>query len=121
MNRCLTYEELRVGDKWISPSRTVTEQDVMEFAELTGDFDPLYVESGSEFESPYGRPIAHGLLGLSLVAGLGSDNPRTATAAFVSLREWRFVGPNLLWRHLKWRHIFATYLGLSNSCTTNQA
>jgi len=93
MNDSLTFEEFRVGDKWISPARTVTEDEVMQFAGLTGDFDPLHVETDSEFESPFGQPIAHGLLGLSLVAGLGSDSPRAATTALVSVREWRFVGP----------------------------
>jgi acyl dehydratase len=90
MSDLLTFDECRVGDKWTSPARRVSEQDVMQFAYLTGDFDPLHVAGG---KSSYGQPIAHGLLGLSLVAGLGGDYPRAATVALISVRDWQFLGP----------------------------
>ncbi|MFV1964400.1 MAG: MaoC family dehydratase [Pirellulaceae bacterium] len=89
----LTFEAIHPGHTWTSSPRIVTEEDVMEFARLTGDYDPLHVDEDFASQSPFGRPIAHGLLGLSLVAGLGSDNPRAATAAFVAVREWRFLRP----------------------------
>lgn len=90
MSDLLTFDEFRVGDKWTSPGRKVSEQDVLQFAHLTGDFDPLHVAGET---SPYGQPIAHGLLGLSLVAGLGGDYPQAATTALISVRDWQFVGP----------------------------
>jgi len=89
----LTFDALHPGQSWTSSPRVVTEDDVMEFARLTGDFDPLHVDEDFASQSPFGKPIAHGLLGLSLVAGLGSDNPRAATVAFVAIREWRFLKP----------------------------
>ena len=42
---------------------------------------------------PFGKPIAHGLLGLSLVAGLGSTYPPVHTVAFIEVREWKFLRP----------------------------
>jgi acyl dehydratase len=89
----LTFEALDLGQTWTSAPRVVTEDDVMEFARLTGDFDPLHVDEEYAGQSPFGRRIAHGLLGLSFAAGLCSDCPRTATAAFVAVREWRFLRP----------------------------
>ena len=93
MSDALYFEQLKVGDRWVSPSRTVTEQDVSDFAGLTGDFDPLHTDQEYAAKSPFGRRIAHGLLGLSLVAGLSSQHPSMNTCAFVSISDWRFENP----------------------------
>ncbi len=89
----LYFEQLNVGDTWVSRGRTVTEADVVSFACLTGDFDPLHVDHEFAARSPLGKPIAHGLLGLSLLAGLNYNCPAVHTLAFVSLREWKFRKP----------------------------
>jgi len=93
MSDALYFEQLKVGDRWVSPSRTVTEGDVDDFAGLTGDFDPLHTDHDYAAKSPFGRRIAHGLLGLSLVAGLSSQHPSINTCAFVSIADWRFENP----------------------------
>lgn len=87
------FEDVSTGDCWRSPSRTITETDVVNFAGLTGDFNPLHVDHRFARSTPFGRPIAHGLLGLSLVAGLGSNSPSMHTAAFVRLVDWKFLHP----------------------------
>ena len=93
MMESIYFEELKLGDRWTSPSRTITETDVVNFAGLTGDFDPLHVDHQFASQSPFGRPIAHGLLGLALVAGLSSQCPRINTCAFVQIRDWQFLKP----------------------------
>ncbi len=89
----LGFDDLAVGDEWQSPARTVTEADVVQFAALTGDFNPLHVDRESAAATPFGRPIAHGLLGLSFAAGLTSTAPRVETLAFVGILEWAFLKP----------------------------
>ena len=89
----LYFEAIEVGDEWISPARTVTETDIVLFAGLTGDFNPLHVDHEYARNTPFGRPIAHGLLGMSLVAGLGSHSPCMQTAAFVQILQWQFLKP----------------------------
>lgn len=89
----LYFEQLHVGDVWTSRGRTITEADVVSFACLTGDFDPLHVDHEFAARSPLGRPIAHGLLGLSFLAGLNYNCPAVQTLAFVSLRDWKFRKP----------------------------
>ena len=89
----LYYEDVEIGGELTTPSHVVTQESILRFADVTLDHHPLHVDEEYCKNTEFGRPIAHGLLGLSLVAGLGSDNPRAATAAFVAVREWRFLRP----------------------------
>lgn len=93
MDSPLFFEDLEIGQTWVSPRRTVTEADVINFATSTGDFNPLHVDYDYASKSHYRQPIAHGLLGLSWVAGLGSYFPNVNTMAFTAVREWEFVRP----------------------------
>jgi acyl dehydratase len=89
----LYFDQVQAGDVWKSPARTVTETDVVNFAGLTGDFTPLHVDHEFARQTPFRRPIAHGLLGLSLLAGLSSRCPHMATLALVNVGEWKFLKP----------------------------
>lgn len=93
MDSPLFFDDIQVGHQWISPRRTITEADVIQFASMTGDFNPLHVDYEFAANSHYHQPIAHGLLGLSWVAGLGSNSPLVNTLAFTSVRNWEFTRP----------------------------
>jgi acyl dehydratase len=86
----LFFEDLHVGDCWQSETRQISPDDVVDFAELTGDHDPLHSERS---DSPFGRPVAHGLLGLSVLAGLSSQDPQVQTLALVGIDGWEFHHP----------------------------
>jgi 3-hydroxybutyryl-CoA dehydratase len=88
-----SFDDLVVGDEWESPRRTVTETDVVLFAGLSGDFNPLHVDHSSAGGNPFGRPVAHGLLGLAIATGLMSQAPRVDTLAFLAILEWKFHRP----------------------------
>jgi len=104
----LYYEDLVTGQQWESPPREISVGDVSAFSSLTGDFDPLHAAglsgektsevaaektAASEPASPFGRPVAHGLLGLSVLAGLSTEYPRVATLALVGITDWQFENP----------------------------
>lgn len=93
MHGPLFFEGVEVGQCWISSGRTITETDIVNFAGLTGDYNPLHVDHEHCRATPYGKPIAHGMLGMSLVAGLGSHAPWMQTAAFVRILDWQFSRP----------------------------
>lgn len=64
--RALTGQSLGTSD-W----RTMRFEDIVSFAEATGDRQWIHVDrERAERESPYGAPIAHGYFSLSLVGGL---------------------------------------------------
>lgn len=89
----LSFEQLNVGDKWTSAERTVLAADLQAFANLTGDHDPLHTDPQFAANGPFGKPVAHGLLGLSILAGLSSKAPAVLTAALVDIRSWSFTKP----------------------------
>ncbi len=89
----LYFDDVSTGQVWTSTGRTVTEADIVSFACATGDFNPLHVDAVFAAQSVYRRPIAHGLLGISWAAGLGSNYPRMHTLAFVAIRDWEFLKP----------------------------
>lgn len=88
------FEDIQVGDEYLSPGRTITEADIVAFAGLSGDYNVLHTDAEFMKTSIFGERIAHGLLGLSVASGLGTRaTPRPfATLAFLGLR-WRFKGP----------------------------
>ena len=92
-NDPLAYEQLGLGDKWTSEERVIIASDLISFADLTGDHDPLHTDSEFAATGPFGRPVAHGLLGLSILAGLSSNAPSVLTAALVDIRSWNFSKP----------------------------
>lgn len=85
--------ELGVTD-WI----TVDQDRIDQFAACTGDRQWIHVDvERARHESPFGGPIAHGYLSLSLVAAmvmeLGVIPPDAASALNYGLDKVRFVAP----------------------------
>lgn len=89
----LYYDDVQVGQEWESLGRTMTEADIVNFAGLSGDFNPIHVDHDFAKQTPFRMPIAHGLLVLSMASGLGLHHPPMRTLAFVTIREWHFRFP----------------------------
>ena len=87
------FEEIEVGEEYISQGRTVTETDIVMFAGLSGDYNVLHTDAEFMKSSLFGERIAHGLLGVAIQSGLLSRGaPEYAVLAFLGLR-WKFKGP----------------------------
>ncbi|MEW5911365.1 MAG: MaoC/PaaZ C-terminal domain-containing protein [Thermodesulfobacteriota bacterium] len=91
------FEDLEVGDSFKSVARTITEADLVNFAALIGWYDPLHCDEVYAGQTPFGKRIAPGLLGLALSNGLcrgcfSTRVGRAANLAFVSV-NWSFKKP----------------------------
>ena len=88
------FEEFVVGEKMTSQGRTITESDIVAFAGLSGDYNPVHTDAEFCKSGQFGERIAHGLLVLSVASGLAWQLGFMAGTAdaFLSL-ECKFTGP----------------------------
>ena len=70
---------LKVGDT-ASSTRTVTNEDIRAFAELSGDHNPIHLDDGYAATTRFGQRIAHGMFGASLISAvIGNELPGTGS------------------------------------------
>jgi len=89
------FNEFDIGSKFTSPTRTITETDVVMFAATSGDYNELHTSETFGQETPFKQRIAHGLLVLGISHGLmfrlglfdGTG------IAFLEVDEWKFTAP----------------------------
>jgi acyl dehydratase len=63
------FEEISAGDEFVTPARTITETDVVNFAGLSGDYPPEHMNEEFAQKRIMGARIAHGLLLLAIATG----------------------------------------------------
>ena len=96
--RGLYFEEFAPGQTLTSPARTITEADVVAFASLSGDWSSIHTDAVYAAQQPYGRRIAHGLLGLSVSVALALRQGflEGTILAFREIQDWKFSLPIFL-------------------------
>jgi 3-hydroxybutyryl-CoA dehydratase len=91
MKKGKTFADLAVG-MTVSIQNTVTEQDVVDFARVSGDHNPLHMDEEYARTTQFGGRIAHGALTASYISAvLGNDLPGPG-AVFMEL-NLKFVRP----------------------------
>lgn len=74
------FAALEMGLAFSTTERVVTEAEVLAFAALTGDHHPQHVDAAWAATSAFGEQIAHGMLVVSLAAGLVPFDPERVVA-----------------------------------------
>ena len=89
----LYFEDFEIDREYVTRSRTITEADVVAFAGLSGDFNPLHTDEEFAKRTMFGTRIAHGLLGLSIASGLINQMgiAEGTVMAFLGM-TWNFKG-----------------------------
>ncbi|MBV8749890.1 MAG: MaoC family dehydratase N-terminal domain-containing protein [Candidatus Eremiobacteraeota bacterium] len=89
------YEDLAVGDEITTPARTITETDVVQFAQLTGDWNPIHTDAEFAKNTVYGQRLAHGLLGLAFAVGLLDRTGAFSGSVIANLGivDWKYPKP----------------------------
>jgi len=93
--RGLYFEDFEVGKAIVTPRRTVTSTDIVNFACLSGDLNAPHIDHEFCRTQPYGEPIAHGPLVLAIAGGLqclAGINDGTIVA-MLGLDNWRIHLP----------------------------
>ncbi len=92
--RGLYFEEFEVGLELETRARTITEADIVNFAGLSGDFNPMHTDAVYAAGTQFNQRVAHGLLGLSVASGLAYQMGfiEGTVIAFTGL-EWKFRAP----------------------------
>jgi len=93
----LYFEEFEVGMQVETRGRTITETDIVNFAGVSGDFNPMHTDAVYAQKTQFGQRVAHGMLGLSIATGLAYQMRflEGTVLAFTGI-EWKFRAPMLI-------------------------
>ena len=88
MSDLVQFDDIAVGDRVVSGRRTITDADILAFAGVSGDFNALHMDDiFARDETPFGKRIAHGLLGVAVGSGLHSELDRWYILAYLECRR----------------------------------
>jgi oxepin-CoA hydrolase/3-oxo-5,6-dehydrosuberyl-CoA semialdehyde dehydrogenase len=87
------FEELNIGDTLITHKRTVTEADIVNFANVSWDHFYAHTDATSLEGTIFTKPVAHGYFVLSAAAGLFVDPGKGPVLLNYGLEECRFTKP----------------------------
>jgi acyl dehydratase len=90
----LTFEAFEPGATFVTPRRTITEADIVQFAGLTADFNPLHTDEVFASGTHFGGRIAHGPMLVGMAFGLAS-RAGLFDGTVLGLLDitWSFSGP----------------------------
>jgi acyl dehydratase len=91
----LTFDAIQPGDRAVIV-KTFAEEDVGTFAALSGDYNPLHMESEFAEQTRFGRRVVHGMLVASYVS---------------TLVGMQLPGPGALWMQQTFRWRNPVFLG----------
>jgi acyl dehydratase len=89
------FEDFEVGQEFITPARTITLTDIVNFACLSGDFNEVHTNFEYCKTTQFGEPIAHGPLVYAIAAGLqyASGINDGTLLALLQNDGWRMLAP----------------------------
>jgi acyl dehydratase len=92
------FEDCSIGDRVVTPRRTITETDVVMFSAFTGDWNAVHTDVEYAKTSIFGERIAHGLLTLVIGTGLlfrlsRNDFLPKWIVAIAGMDRVRFIAP----------------------------
>ena len=84
----VSFKELKVGDRG-EAKKTITEQDVQKFAEISLDSNPIHLEEEFASKTMFKGRIVHGMLTASLIsAAVGTKMPGPGSIWMSQTLKW---------------------------------
>lgn len=90
------FDEIELGERFVTRGRTVTETDIVQWCALTGDWYVLHTNAHYAEQTRFGQRIAPGLLVHAIAAGLGVPPDAPAIVANYGTDALRFVAPTFI-------------------------
>jgi len=87
------FEELKIGETWITHKHTVTETDIVNFANVSGDNFYAHMDTTSLDGTIFEERVAHGYFLLSKAAGLFVEPKKGPVLLNYGLEDARFTKP----------------------------
>lgn len=87
------FDDLQIGESLLTARRTITEADIVNFANLSGDHFYAHVDKIGAAESFFGERVAHGYFVVSAAAGLFVDPGVGPVIANYGMENLRFIEP----------------------------
>jgi acyl dehydratase len=89
------FEDFEVDQVMLTPARTVTSTDIVNFACLSGDFNEVHTNHEYCRTTPFGEPVAHGPLVYAIMGGLqyASGVNEGSLLALLQIDKWRMHAP----------------------------
>lgn len=89
------FEDFEVGQELVTPARTVTSTDIVNFACLSGDFNEVHTNFEYCKTTPFGEPIAHGPLVYAIMGGLqyASGVNDGTLIGLLGIDAWKMLAP----------------------------
>ena len=87
------FDELKIGEKFTTRGRTMTETDVTLFCMLTGNWLELHSNAEYAKTTPFGQRLVQGSLAFSIISGLYPTPTKGRIIAFYGVDRLRFLKP----------------------------
>ena len=93
--RGMYFEDFEVGMTLVTPSRTITHTDIVNFCCLTGDFNEVHANIEYAKTTPFGDIIAHGPMIYGICGGLqyASGINDGTLLALLGVENWQLLKP----------------------------
>lgn len=86
--------EIKIGDTF-SIERTVTDQLIRDFADLSGDHNPIHLDEEFAKNTRFGRRIAHGMLSGAFISAVLGNEFKERKIIYLS-QTIRFTAPTFI-------------------------
>jgi acyl dehydratase len=89
------FDDFEIGQEVVTPARTITSTDIVNFACLTGDFNEVHTNFEYCKTTPFGEPVAHGPLVYGIMGGLqyASGINDGTLLGLLGIDQWRMLAP----------------------------
>lgn len=91
----IAFDDIRVGARWRSTGRTLTEAELAQSCMSSGDWHPIHADAAYAATTPVGQRMFQGTWGVHVALGMATPFPALGdqVIAALGLADWRYEAP----------------------------